>query len=63
MQHFVKRFIALLGGDHQKKYISRELELKLREKLRRVNISSLQVGDDIDYRDSSRMRWYKGSIM
>jgi hypothetical protein len=63
MQRFVRRSLALLGGDHRKQYIHKQLELRIREKLRRVNISSLQVGDDIDYRDSNRMRWFKGSVM
>jgi hypothetical protein len=28
-----------------------------------VNVSSLKVGDKIDYRDAVRMIWFKGSVM
>jgi hypothetical protein len=30
---------------------------------RLIDIRKLQVGDDIDYKDTEQMRWFKGSIM
>lgn len=63
MQRFVRHSLNLLGPHHRENYNSHKRVIESKEKIRLVNASQLRIGDDIDYRDSKRMTWLKGSIM